>query len=119
MSTYNGEKYIREQLDSIIAQVGDMHAVIYVRDDGSTDATVSILEEYASAHEEIEIRIDRASNVGASKSFLTATRECPDADIYAYSDQDDIWMQGKLGAAVSAIKDADSGYPIILSSTMN
>ena len=108
MSTYNGEKYIREQLDSIIAQVGDMHAVIYVRDDGSTDATVSILEEYASAHEEIEIRIDRASNVGASKSFLTATRECPDADIYAYSDQDDIWMQGKLSAAVSAIKDADS-----------
>ena len=46
MSTYNGEKYLREQLDSILNQVGDFELDLYVRDDGSDDGTIGILEKY-------------------------------------------------------------------------
>ncbi len=105
MSTYNGEKFVEEQLDSIATQKVDSELIIYIRDDGSTDNTLDILERYGKEHKEVKILIDKASNVGASKSFLSALRECPEADIYAFSDQDDVWEQGKLEAAMDALRD--------------
>ena len=105
MSTYNGAKYIEEQLDSITKQEVDGEIIIYIRDDGSTDNTLDILSRYKAEHEAVTMIIDKASNVGASKSFLTALRECPEADIYAFSDQDDVWEQGKLATATNALKD--------------
>ncbi len=103
ISAYNGERYIEAQLDSIAAQSVDKDVTIYIRNDGSTDNTLSKLHDYAKKHSEVRLVIDNAANVGASKSFLLATRECPDADIYAYSDQDDIWEEGKLDAAMKAL----------------
>ena len=47
MSSYNGQKYIRQQIDSILAQEGDFQLELWVRDDGSTDGTKEILQEYA------------------------------------------------------------------------
>ncbi len=107
MSTYNGEKYVEEQLDSIIRQDVDASVTVYIRDDGSTDGTIEILKKYAARHSEAHLVIDAAVNRGASGSFLAAMRECPDADIYAFSDQDDIWEQGKLRAAALALADKD------------
>lgn len=46
MSTYNGEKYIREQIDSILNQVGNFKLDLYIRDDGSNDKTIAILQQY-------------------------------------------------------------------------
>ena len=66
MSTYNGEKYLREQLDSIFAQK-DIEVKLFVRDDGSTDNTISILEEYASVFP-VEILLD-GENVGPGESL--------------------------------------------------
>lgn len=111
MSTYNGVKYVEEQLDSIINQDVDASIMVYIRDDGSTDDTIDILRKYAAGHREVDFTINAAANMGASGSFLTAMRECPDADIYAFSDQDDIWEQGKLRAAALAL--ADKGGPAL------
>lgn len=107
MSTYNGEKYISQQLDSIFSNAGpDNILFLYVRDDGSNDSTVDILSSYAHEHK-IQIEIDRGENLGPAESFLTALRECPVADYYAFCDQDDIWKEGKLSAAVKQIGNTD------------
>ena len=53
MSTYNGEKYIKEQLDSIILQKGNFDLKLLIRDDGSSDETIKIIKEYS---EKIEMK---------------------------------------------------------------
>lgn len=99
MSTYNGHKYLREQLDSIFAQK-DVDIRLLVRDDGSSDDTINILEEYG-AHKNIQII--RGTNVGPCKSFIDAIFAADDADFYAFSDQDDVWLPEKLLKALSYI----------------
>ena len=106
MSTYNGEKYIKEQLESIKGQTCNEKIILYVRDDGSSDTTISLLEEYRDKNE-MDITIAEGENVGASKSFLCAIRECPDAEYYAFCDQDDVWKKDKLQTAINAIGDTE------------
>lgn len=104
MSTYNGEKYLREQLDSIIAQK-DVIVSLYVRDDGSCDGTKEILNEYAEKHE--NIIVDFAQNVGVGNSFMNALYSTPDSyDYYAFADQDDIWCENKLYEAIKFLKES-------------
>ena len=107
MSTYNGTGFLKEQLDSIIEQAENRDMMIYVRDDGSSDDTTALLREYSSAHKETGMIINEGSNIGAAGSFLTAIRECPMADIYAFCDQDDKWESGKLDAAIKALDGID------------
>lgn len=76
--------------------------VLYVRDDGSKDRTVETLKNYRIKHD-VQIEIDEGENFGSAKSFLTALRECPKADYYAFCDQDDVWLEGKLPIAVGQI----------------
>lgn len=102
MSTYNGEKYLREQLDSILSQKG-VEVVLYVRDDGSSDGTKEILNEYTEKHE--NIHVDFAQNVGVGNSFMNALYATPDTfDYYAFADQDDIWCEDKLYEAAKLLK---------------
>ena len=101
MSTYNGEKYVVQQLDSIF-QSKKPEIGLYVRDDGSKDRTVEILKEYGIEHN-VQIEINPGQNVGSAKSFLAALRDCPKANYYAFCDQDDVWIDGKLSAAVEQI----------------
>lgn len=99
LSTYNGANYIRQQLDSLLAQ--SLPGVeILVRDDGSTDATCEILEEYAKQG---ALRWYAGSNLGPACSFWQLLYDCGDADYYAFCDQDDVWDADKLEAAVSAL----------------
>ena len=98
MSTYNGERYITQQLESIF-QDRKHEIVLYVRDDGSKDATVDIIKKYSDQHD-VQIEINEGKNVGAERSFLEALRECPEAEYYAFCDQDDVWIDGKLSAAI-------------------
>lgn len=103
ISTYNGEKYLREQLDSILAQ-SDVDLYLFVRDDGSSDATKSILAEYESEYD--NIKVDYAQNVGVANSFMNALYNTPDTfDYYAFADQDDIWLKDKLSVAVGMLKE--------------
>ena len=67
MSTYNGEKYLPEQLDSILVQRGEKPS-IYVRDDGSSDSTLEILQSRSNAG---ELQFEFGDNMGPAKSFLS------------------------------------------------
>src|SRR4051812_7982425 len=95
MSTFNGAKYLREQLDSLRAQTVDV--VIWARDDGSTDETRVILNEYGIEHV-------AGRNIGAADSFMEAIRTCPyTGDYYGFCDQDDVWMPDKLAVGMEEL----------------
>ena len=101
MSTYNGEKYLAEQLDSILAQEG-VHVELYIRDDGSKDSTREILTSYAEKH--ANIHLDFGENLGYARSFITELAAASGFEYYAFSDQDDYWKPEKLITAVTAIQ---------------
>lgn len=110
MSTYNGEKYLRQQLDSLLNQ--DLRPdLIYIRDDGSKDDTVSILEEYASEYNFIKYYC--GSNKGPAKSFFELINNCEKADYYALCDQDDVWFKDKLSTAISKLENEDNNIPLL------
>lgn len=114
MSTYNGEKYLREQLDSIIAQE-NVRVTILVRDDGSKDSTVEILEEYKSSYPETFI-LEKGENVGCLKSFFLLMKEAAEKyveyDCYAFSDQDDVWLKDKLYRGADALAKVEAKYKL-------
>ena len=83
MSTYNGEKYIRMQLDSILGQTYE-NLCLLIRDDGSTDQTVSILEEYAKRDNRITYYTGK--NIGVIQSFLELVKNSSEeAGYYAFA----------------------------------
>ena len=106
MSTYNGEKFLREQIDSILAQKY-VNTFLSIRDDGSKDGTLNILQEYEK-NENIKISYGLQSGVGRSFMNLLFDDES-DSDYYAFSDQDDIWDDNKLFCAIKAIEESGDG----------
>lgn len=105
MSTYNGEKFLSDQIDSILNQV-DVDVRLLIRDDGSQDGTVDILKEYARKHKNIFWY--QGENIGPQKSFFdlltNASLECR---YFAFSDQDDYWLPEKLVRAVGMIRNLE------------
>ncbi|MCD8199873.1 MAG: glycosyltransferase [Coriobacteriaceae bacterium] len=110
MTTYNGEKTVVDQVESILAQQ-DVEVALLIADDCSSDATRSILERLAAEHDNIEL-IFNESNKGCSKNFMDLIYACDvdDCDFVALADQDDVWHPDKLAAAVSCL-DAKSDRP--------
>lgn len=104
MSTYNGEKFIETQIKSVLAQK-DVIVKLLIRDDGSSDRTVPIIQEYVSKHEEISFYSDK--NLGPAKSFLHLLKSAPKADYYSFCDQDDYWEETKLISAVRKIEEKE------------
>lgn len=102
MCTYNGEKYLKEQIDSIQNQKG-VSVFIYVRDDGSKDKTIDILEEY---QQKGGLKWFRCKNVGPAVGFMELLYQTArnDFDYFAFSDQDDIWLETKLLNATEKIE---------------
>jgi len=92
MATYNGEKFLREQLDSIYSQTYKNMEVV-VCDDCSTDSTVEILEEYKQKYC-LKYYINE-KNLGYTKNFEKAASLCK-GEFIAFSDQDDIWFPEKI-----------------------
>lgn len=92
LCTYNGEKYISEQLDSILNQNLEVNEIIIV-DDCSSDSTLSILEKYASLHPVIKVYRNH-NTLGYLKNFEKSINLCS-GDIVFLSDQDDIWLKEK------------------------
>ena len=105
MSTYNGEKYLREQIESLRNQQG-VDAKILVRDDGSNDSTTQILEQYSK---EGVLEWYAGENLKSARSFLDLIYHTPYSDYYAFCDQDDYWMPNKLAAAIQLLEETDSG----------
>lgn len=107
MSTYNGERFLREQLDSILAQE-DVCVSIYVRDDCSSDNTRKILREYADHCDRFYVDLAQ-QNLGVGNSFMQLIYDTPAKyDYFAFSDQDDIWEPRKLMEAVSVLREKNA-----------
>lgn len=100
MSSYNGEEYIKEQLDSILAQ-NYPDVDILIRDDGSTDDTFVILKEYEEMHQ--NIRAYQGENLGVNRSFFELLQNS-DADYVGFCDQDDYWLPEKIEKAVAQLE---------------
>lgn len=100
LSAYNGEKYIEEQLQSLFAQEYP-NIDIYVRDDGSTDATVEILEKY---DQQGKITLIRGENLGFCASFFSLLCLCEEGEYWSFCDQDDIWEKDKIKRAVAHLE---------------
>ena len=113
LSTYNGKRFLSEQLDSIYAQKGVV-ADVLARDDGSSDDTVSILEKYSDANGNLTIL--KGENVGAKMSFYAlashAFRHMPEYDYYSFCDQDDVWDNDKLIRAVNDLESVQSDFKL-------
>ncbi len=109
MSTYNGGKYLPPQIDSILSQKGIM-VHLYIRDDGSTDETISILKRYENFE---NVTVEYGTNIGWKKSFILALMHAPEGDYYAFSDQDDYWLDEKLLSAVTQLDDLSNEKPVV------
>jgi glycosyltransferase involved in cell wall biosynthesis len=94
MTTYNGEKFLREQLDSMLRQSRQVDELV-VCDDGSVDETVNILNEFSSATPFPVRIIINEKNLGSTKNFEKAISLC-EGDIVVLCDQDDIWLPDKV-----------------------
>ncbi len=100
MATYNGEKYLREQVDSLLAQSYPTLEFIFV-DDDSSDSSLAILQEYALQDERIRL-VTNPANQGLLATFETGIRAAK-GEMIALSDQDDVWMPEKISLLAGAI----------------
>ncbi|WP_310830419.1 glycosyltransferase family 2 protein [Paenibacillus pedocola] len=107
MSTFNGERYIEEQLQSILHQTY-YNIVILIRDDGSSDNTVPIIQKYAEMYSD-KIRFIKGSNIGVVQSFIELLHLVDlDASYFCFCDQDDVWMHDKIERAVRVLQLCDT-----------
>lgn len=101
MSTYNGEKYLKEQINSILSQE-DVEVNLLIRDDGSTDKTINILENITKQNENVRYYI--GENIGSARSFMDLVKQSKEAEYYAFADQDDVWNSKKIISAIKKIE---------------
>lgn len=110
LSSYNGEKYIEEQIDSILSQQCSADIEILIRDDGSKDSTDQILNKYQDSG---KIKWYKGNNLKCTKSFWDLILNSGDADYYAFSDQDDYWKSDKIEKAISMLENEDKNIPLL------
>ncbi len=120
MSTYCGEKYVGEQIDSLLRQTfGDWR--LLVRDDGSTDATPEIVRGYAERYPGRILFVEEGVNVGARESFSRLGRHAT-ARYIMYCDQDDVWLPEKIAISRRKIVEMETrfgeGTPILVFTDM-
>lgn len=118
LATYNGEKYIAEQIHSLLTQTMQGWT-LYVHDDGSTDGTVKILEEFRLQYPQIKI-LDYPSQGGAKDNFLSLVDRV-EADYYFFCDQDDVWFPQKVQLTMERmtyLEQSNQGKPIVVHSDL-
>lgn len=119
LSTYNGEKYIEEQLDSLLKQEG-IELDIIIRDDGSKDSTIPIINHIIE-NSTSNIRLLKANNLGAKNSFFELIKKANEVnsvyDFYSFCDQDDVWCSNKLQNAINVLRNEDQNLPLMYCST--
>lgn len=115
MSTYNGEKYISEQLNSIMNQkITNGSLELFIRDDGSKDSTINIIKEYQQKYNNIHFINEKENvNYGCTKSFFNCLNYVYEKyenefDYYCFADQDDFWLENKIDAAITKLSKNNS-----------
>lgn len=121
LATYNGERFLAEQLESIARQTYDCWTLT-VSDDGSTDTTLSIVQSFASkAHQPVSV-LQGPQKGSSTANFFHLIAKAPiygDLDLYAFSDQDDVWLDDKLERAVQwHIQERDNPVRLFCSRTL-
>ena len=109
MSTYNGEKFMNEQIDSILAQE-DVDIKLHIFDDCSKDKTQEIAKEYEKKDKRVVLHINE-KNKNFTYNFLDGLfsfKDNQDYDYYAFADQDDYWLPNKLISAIKKIEEVGS-----------
>ena len=102
LATYNGSKYLHEQLDSILSQsYGNINVII--RDDGSSDNTVMIIKEYEQKDNRVKLLSDNLGNLGFVRNFEELMKNST-SEYLMFSDQDDIWYNNKVETSYKRIK---------------
>lgn len=107
LCVYNGERHLREQLDSVLAQQDVLLDVVAI-DDGSSDGSVALLHQYAANDGRIRVFVN-PHNLGHLRSFERAMSLC-EGDYIAPCDQDDVWHPQKLSKLLAAIGQSDLAY---------
>ena len=110
MSTYNGENYLPEQLDSLLEQTYNKF-VVHVQDDASTDKTWAILTEYHVRYPDKFRICQRNSNSGSPKyNFLELMAKVQE-DYVMFCDQDDVWLPNKIAVTLNKVQSMETDYP--------
>jgi len=112
MSTYNGEKYLYEQIESILHQE-DVDIYLLIRDDGSKDSTIEVINELRQLHPNIGLLSgDNKGFVGSFSELIKyAWKKNPEYEFFAFADQDDVWYPNKLGVACKKLSEYPSDVP--------
>ena len=120
LATYNGEKFLREQLNSIINQEYKSWEIL-IHDDGSVDNTISILNEYKKNYpNKIKLLIDQKIFSSASMNFFhLIEHRSREANLYCLCDQDDIWHKNKLKIIIDKYNSKDKEKPLLIHSDLS
>ena len=111
LSIYNGSKYIKEQIDSIIRQTNN-DWTLYIRDDASIDDTVEIIKEYERANSNIILIEDNLGNLGAHGNFFQLLSSV-NSQYYMPCDGDDIWFEDKISISLDRMSEEEKLNPNI------
>jgi len=113
LSTYNGEKYLKEQLDSYTNLSNFEEVKVLIRDDGSSDGTLKILKQYK---EQFGFEVIEGKNLGVNASLLELFNHCDlNCMYFALSDQDDVWQSDKFQIALKALENKENKQKLFVS----
>lgn len=109
MATYNGERFLGEQIDSLLRQTSrDWH--LYVHDDGSKDGTCALLMDYAERYPDQVTLLDYPPQGGACRNFLSMLEKV-EASYYMFCDQDDVWLPEKIALSMEEMQRQEAQFP--------
>jgi glycosyltransferase involved in cell wall biosynthesis len=112
LSSYNGEKYIEEQINSLINQTHKNWKLL-IRDDGSSDKTIDIIKKFEKKDKRVSL-IKSSGNLGSCKSFLhlvAYTKKHFKPEYIMFCDQDDVWLKDKIKNAISLMQEKEKIEP--------
>lgn len=108
MATYNGARFVSQQLTSIANQTTPVDEIV-VSDDGSRDETLALVGEFRGLHNDIEVRVLKhsSSSLGPARNFQRAIEACT-GDVIILADQDDLWLPQRVERGIAALHDSDA-----------
>ncbi len=109
LATYNGERYLKEQIDSLLSQTYN-DFIVYIHDDGSSDKTVEILSKYEQNNPG-KIRILTYAGTGGARNNFFSLLQRVEADYYMFCDQDDVWLPDKIEISFKTLSELERNNP--------